>query len=199
MIETYQPSNQLNYSHFVMEKPSNKNLLKTDTFRKCSYNDNIKIIMQDSLDSGIAEAATLERKRAPILIHSSFEETPQRFVNCLDLNTYVRPHVHVVPKQWELMCWLSGEIVVYLFDDSGVITSKFLMNEENARIIEIPPFRYHAFIATKKSSYLEIRNGHFTGTSDRIYAPWAPAENSIEVADYQKRFSIAQVGDRLTL
>ena len=174
-------------------------LLHITTFKKARYRDNIKMVFKDDIDDTLAHAATLERKRAPILIHESFEESPQRFVNCLEVNTYVRPHMHMVPNQWELMCWLSGEITIFLFDDHGTITSKILMNKNNALIVETPPFRYHAFIATEKSAYLEIRNGKFAGSIDRIYSAWSPEENSPGVADYQRRLAIAEEGDSLRM
>ena len=115
-------------------------------FQKTHSVQGIKIINQIDIDNTLLVAKGLLRKRHPILINETFNEAPQRFINCLNQESYVRPHMHIAPNQWELMCWLSGEIIAIIFDDNGVVTQKILMNEKHARVIEIPPFCYHTFI-----------------------------------------------------
>lgn len=170
-----------------------------DSYKKCSFLDSVKIITQDDIDNTLTSAMNLERSRKSILIHDSFDEVPQRFVNCLNEKSYVRPHMHVVPNQWELMCWVSGEIIALIFDDNGTVTNKILMNKNNVKVIEIPPFCYHSFVAIGNGAYLEVRNCKYQPTIDRLYSVWSPPEKSFNSELYQKLLSKAEIGDSLII
>lgn len=176
-----------------------KQSVQLPEFKNAKIIDGIKTITQSDIDNTLHEATYLKRARKSILIHESFSEVPQRFVNCLNSNSYVRPHMHLVPNQWELMCWISGEIIALIFDDDGKVISKILMNENNVRMIEIPPFRYHTFVAVKKGSYLEIRNCKYQPNIDRLYSAWSPPEESHLAIDYQKKFFLAEIGDSIII
>lgn len=70
----------------------------------------LKLIYGSDLEIGLKLAEKMPNNRMAILLNESYDETPQRFVNNLTRYTYVRPHKHTLPNQWELMSWLSGEI-----------------------------------------------------------------------------------------
>ena len=133
-------------------KPDIKN------YKTAHIQNGIKIITQIDINKTIKLSSSLVRNREPILIHDSFNETPQRFVNCLNYKSYVRPHMHTLENQWELMSWVSGEIIAIFFDNTGIITNKLTMNDLNVKIIEIPPLQYHAFVTPSQGAYLEVRN-----------------------------------------
>lgn len=158
----------------------------------------VKIVTQNSINNILTSAASKVRFREPILIHDAFEEIPQRFINCLLPESYVRPHMHINSNQWELMSWVSGKIVALIFDDKGVVVNRIVLSENGAKVIEIPPFCYHSFFVLEKSSYLEIRHCSYH-PSDREYAPWSPAENTDEAIEYQKRFFTANIGDKVVI
>lgn len=148
-------------------------------YRRANSDKGFKIITQNEINDVLSYTSTLKRARQPILISESFDEIPQRFINCLNSKSYVRPHMHVVPRQWELMSWISGEIVAIVFDENGLVTNKILMNENNVKLIEIPPFCYHSFVAIGTWAYLEIRNCKYQPKVDRLYSAWSPSENSM--------------------
>ncbi|HMT02162.1 MAG TPA: WbuC family cupin fold metalloprotein [Burkholderiales bacterium] len=175
------------------------NHLDNIIYKRANSIKDIKIITQANINDTLIDAVALERKREPILIHDNFEEIPQRFVNCLNENSYIRPHMHIIPKQWELMSWLSGEIIAFIFDVDGNSIQKIIMNEDNVKVIEIPPFCYHTFVAVTKGSYLEIRNCKYNPSVDRVYSSWSPLENSSLAENYQKKFFTAKVGDKLVI
>lgn len=175
----------------------NKNLLAT--LKKAYSIQGVKIVTKADISNSLRNASTLPRSREPIIIHESFEEVPQRFINCFASPSYVRPHMHVVPNQWELMTWISGEIVALLFDDDGKVSNKIIMNENDARVIEIPPFRYHTFFVRNEGAYLETRNCKYQPLVDRVYSGWAPPENSPAAAAYYQRLLTAEIGSILTL
>jgi len=166
-------------------------------YRRARSTQGVKIITQNDINDALRFAANSERAREPILISERFDEVPQRFINCLNGESYVRPHMHVVPNQWELMSWISGEIIALIFDDKGVVTNKMLMNENNVKLIEIPPFCYHSFVAVNTGVYLEVRNCKYIPKIDRLYSRWSPPEGSDEAKEYQKKLAIAKIGDKL--
>lgn len=168
-------------------------------YRETSIIEGVKIVTQADIDDALSHASTLKRLRMPINIHENYDEVPQRFVNCLNRETYIRPHRHTVPTQWEFKCWLSGEIVTLLFDEKGKITHRIVMNDKSVRIVEIPPLYYHTVFAMQSGSYLEIRNGVYRPPTDKTFSPWSPEENSPLAKAYQKRFFTAKVGDLLVL
>jgi cupin fold WbuC family metalloprotein len=159
----------------------------------------VKTVTQEYIDSVLIYASDLDRAREPILIHDNFDEVPQRFVNCLNSGSYVRPHMHIVPNQWELMSWISGEIIALIFDNEGTIVRKILMNEHNVKLIEIPPFCYHSFVAVGSGVYLEVRNCKYQPEIDRLYSAWTPSEGSPEAKHYQELLSGGEVGDKLII
>lgn len=161
--------------------------------------DGVKIVTQSSIDGVLEHALSLERAREPILISGSFDEVPQRFVNCLNEGSYVRPHMHVVPDQWELMSWISGKIVALIFDGDGRVIDKILMSDTGAKLIEIPPFCYHSFYTIGQGAYLEIRNCKYQPAVDRLYSSWAALENSSDAKEYQRMMCEAQIGDIVTI
>lgn len=168
-------------------------------YKKADSANGIKTVTQADIDDALIYSSSLKRARMPIHIHESFDEVPQRFINCLNPGTYVRPHMHISPNHWELKSWLSGELIVLLFDSQGKVISKILMNDAGTKIVEIPPFCYHTVVAVKKGAYLEIRNGKYQPPNDKVCATWSPEENSAPAKSYQESFLTAQIGDLLIL
>ena len=142
--------------------------------------NNAKVIYQSDINDTIKTARNSPKYRSPILLNESFNDKPQRFVNCLTKKTYVRPHNHALTNHWELMSWLDGVVYVILFDIDGNITYKVKMYHSGVKLIEIPPNTYHSFITPNQGAYLEIRDCAYEPSLDRSYAPWAPAENTVE-------------------
>lgn len=157
--------------------------------------DGIKIINQSDINSNLMRASKLNRGSRQIILHDSFSDAPQKFVNCLTPNSYIRPYMHSSENQWKLMCWISGEIIVLFFDDEGVLRHKVFMDDQSTKVIEIPPLCYHSFLAIKNSAYLEIRNCSYGSTVDRTYAKWSLPENDYLALKYHNRLLCAGIGD----
>lgn len=83
-----------------------------------------KLISSADVEAVIRESKALPRKRVPILVHDSYDEMPQRFVNCMSANSYIRPHLHENNNQWELVIWVSGEMLVLIFNEDGSISKE---------------------------------------------------------------------------
>lgn len=174
-------------------------LIRVNGYADTYQENGIKMLTQGDINDAFVHAEALPRNRAPIHLHDSLKEIPQRFVNCLNPYSYIRPHMHTAKEQWELMCWVCGNITVVFFDEVGRITKKILMNENNVRVLEVPPGQNHTLITTEKSAYLEIRNCKYHPSADRIYAAWSPAEGDEAVDGYQKQLLSAKVGDIVSI
>jgi cupin fold WbuC family metalloprotein len=160
--------------------------------------DGHKIIDQELIKSVINKAHDSTRRRAPILLHNSYSDMPQRFVNCLCPMTYIRPHKHLSSQHWEIKSWLLGKIILLIFDECGTVTHKFHMTENEMRVIEIPFNQYHSLVTDIPSAYLEIRNCRYHPESDRLYADWSPEEKHPFAAQYVNLLLNASVGDKLS-
>lgn len=125
-----------------------------------------------------AQAAALAslRKRKNVNVHPQLDDTIQRFFNCLEPETYVRPHRHA-PGKFELFVLLSGAAGVLLFDQQGGVTEKHLLAPEAAVAVEIPGGALHTVVALAPHTVLfEVKPGPYEPLTDKDFAPWAPAE-----------------------
>lgn len=140
---------------------------------KIANNQNsIKFVTQSEINKTLDCTHNLLRNREPILIHDSFDNIPQRYINCLNPKSYVQPHMHNLHDQWELMSWLSGEIIALFFDNNGTVTDKFLMNDSTVKIIEIQPFQYHSFVAITDGAYLarlKLKGGFYLRVTEILF------------------------------
>ncbi|WP_337883460.1 WbuC family cupin fold metalloprotein [Chromobacterium haemolyticum] len=158
-----------------------------------------KLISNDCIEAVIEESKSAPRKRTPILIHRSYDEIPQRFVNCMASDSYIKPHKHESDNQWELLTWISGEMLVIIFDDAGKILNKVEISQYCNRVIEIPQNLYHSYVPLSDCAYLEIRNCSFTygrPEVDRTFADWAPDEGEHEVKNFTTWLKEADIGKR---
>lgn len=189
------------YSYYQLTKAAelDETLDRATRLRGAAIISNVKIITREQIEKTSTLSTLTSRGRVPLLLHDTFSETPQRFVNCLSKKTYVCPHKHTFDNQWEIMSWLTGRFEALFFDETGILVQRVEISEQKTRIIEIPPNVYHSFIALEPSSYFEIRNCSYQPETDRIYASWAAAENSPKKLAYSVLLSQAKIGDRVTL
>ncbi len=157
----------------------------------------IKVVYQSDLDQNLHLALKTEKKRKAILLNESFEQVPQRFINNLTRNTYVRPHKHILPQQWELMSWLSGEIEALLFTEEGILYERYMLSANQIKVIEFQPGFIHSFLTNSSGSYLEVRNCAYNPNIDREYAPWSPEEGSVSAGSFLETLRTLKFGDNI--
>ena len=156
-----------------------------------------KLISNDCIEAVIEKSKRASRKRVPILVHDSYDEIPQRFVNCMASDSYIKPHKHESDSQWELVTWISGDMLVIIFDDSGRILNKVKMGQYSNRVMEIQRNQYHSYVPLSDCAYLEIRNCRFIygrPEADRTFASWAPDEGDLGVSDFVDWLKNADIG-----
>jgi len=89
---------------------------------------------------------------------------------------YCRPHRH--ESKVETCQVIDGRIAVLIFDDSGEIDQRFVLDSRTRPIVRIGADRWHTVLAISKIAvYHESKIGPFLGKKDSLFAPWAPSAN----------------------
>lgn len=144
----------------------------------------IRTITQPMIDDLITQAAASPRKRTIYRLHEH-EEPVQRMVNAMIPGTYTPPHKHENPDKVEMFTILVGRIALLHFDDTGSVQAVHLLDARGPlKIADIAPRTYHALVALEPSAVVEIIQGPYDARTHKQFAPFAPAEDSPEAADY---------------
>lgn len=156
-----------------------------------------KVVYQSDLTISLKLATKAVKRRQAILLNENFDQVPQRFINNLTKDTYVRPHKHILPKQWELMSWITGEVEALLFTEEGILYERYMLSADEVKVVEFPPGIIHSFLTNSSGSYLEVRNCAYNPSIDREYAPWSPAEGSVEARGFLETLRTLQFGENI--
>ena len=133
---------------------------------------------------GNAASRNSPRLRAMQPVQRSQEAKVQRLLNFLQPGTYVQPHCHPLPHASESMCLLSGAIDILIFEENGTLIARYPLTPQSP-LIDIEPGTWHGLVVKEKDTVIfEVKRGPYDATTDKTFAPWAPAEDSPEAADY---------------
>ncbi|MBG6028506.1 WbuC family cupin fold metalloprotein [Proteus columbae] len=123
----------------------------------------MKYIDKVSLDNLYNEAEKSERLRSHLLLHKSHEDKVQRLLIALVKGSYVEPHYHELPHQWEMFVILEGQIEITLYNNSNEIKESFLAGENTSiSIVNLEPNEIHSIkCISQKALMLEIKEGPF--------------------------------------
>lgn len=128
-----------------------------------------------SIDKLLNEAKTNKKLRSRYCFHESLSDNPQQMVIVILKGSYIRPHKHPESKS-EIYHLIRGEMQVDIFDESGTVKEKNILNQANP-IIRIPPNTWHSPKSLSNYSvYHEIYPGSFSKDIDVKYAKWAKEE-----------------------
>jgi cupin fold WbuC family metalloprotein len=153
----------------------------------------VKSFTADILQQLSTKAINADRLRANLNVHETLEANVQRLFIATEPDTYIRPHRHPEIHKWEFFIILSGEIDCLIFDDEGKLEQRIAMAPDRTRAIEIPANTWHSYVCRKSGTVaLEIKEGAYLPTPEKDFAPWAPAENTVEAASYLQWMRDAQ-------
>ena len=131
------------------------------------------------------KASQSPRLRANYNLHTSVAEA-SRFLNVGTSKTYWRPHMH--ENKWEAGTLLEGRLGVLRFDDSGNVLEKVLLDCSDIRVVEVEPQEWHAIVPLSAHVVLfETKKGPYVPETDKVFAPWAPAEGSPNAQAYLQK------------
>jgi len=133
-----------------------------------------------------SQAKANTRRRQHYNFHKTYGEPIQRLLNACEPDSYFRPHNHTDSQILEILLIVRGEIVVVIFDDFGNIRDYAILSHKTLNYgVEILPNEWHSMIALEPGSVMfEIKEGPFDESRAKVFAPWAPVENSPEAEEF---------------
>ena len=151
-----------------------------------------KILSTASLNALVETADRSPRRRQSLTLHLTSDETCQRLVNAIGIDSYVRPHRHLLDPKLETLIAIRGRFVLVTFTDEGEVeevihfhTEKHEAHHDSGIGVEIPSGTWLTIIATEPESImLEIKAGPFRVELSKEPALWAPAEETTEGQEY---------------
>lgn len=153
----------------------------------------LKLITPQTLDQMASQAQASARRRANRNLHEELSDPIQRLAIAMEPDTYVRPHRH--PHTWELLYPLRGRFVVLHFDEAANVIARTVLGAESA-VVETPAGVWHAVLSMDPGGVIfEVKHGPYTAIAPQDYAPWSPAEGSVEAVKLNQWYALAQAGD----
>jgi cupin fold WbuC family metalloprotein len=149
----------------------------------------ITLIDEHLLDEVCAEAAASPRRRKNRNFHPRDDQPGHRLLNALMANTYIPPHRHLDPNKDETYVVLRGLIGVVEFDDHGKVTRTLRVGAGGTALgVDVAHGTWHTAVALEDNTvFLEAKAGPYLPLAEAERAPWAPAENTLDAADYLMR------------
>ncbi|MCW6033893.1 WbuC family cupin fold metalloprotein [Pantoea sp. JK] len=134
----------------------------------------MRLIDDAMIQSLFDSAVSSERKRSHILLHNSQQDKVQRLLIGLVQGSYVEPHYHELPHQWELFTVLEGVLEITLYNENGEILSKFNAGPtSNTKFIEFAPGDIHSVeCISERALMLEVKEGPFDDKFAKAFPQW---------------------------
>lgn len=109
------------------------------------------------------QAALSPRIRAHLNLHSSFDDKVQRLYIAMLKGSYVEPHYHEQPHQWEMFVVIQGVIHLKLYNVDGSIRESVLIGDgHHIQSMELQPNDIHSVeCISDRALMLEIKEGPF--------------------------------------
>lgn len=141
------------------------------------------------IDKNLIEQTLEQAKQSPrhrqIFRFHKLKEPVQRMLNAILPNSYARPHFH--SDKPEVFIALKGKLVAINFNKKGKIIKKEIIKSSGPNFgVEFKPKEWHTIIALTPSVVYEIKKGPYNKKTDKIFARWAPEENTKEGQEYLK-------------
>jgi len=146
--------------------------------------DAVQALSRALLDDLIARAQRSPRLRVNHNFHASMEDNPHRFLNVMVKGTYCAPHRHLDPPKAESFVILEGEVVFFIFDDSGRVTRTEAIGKDPIGI-DVAAGVWHTLTPlTAHAVCYEVKPGPYVAATDKDFAPWAPREGDPGASAY---------------
>ena len=145
----------------------------------------VQLIDDALLDATLARARAAPRGRINHNFHSELAANPSRFLNAWTRGSYAAPHRHLLVPKPESFIMLRGEMVLFLFDDTGRITEHFILGRNGVVGIDVAPGLWHTVATISYTAVcFEVKPGPYDAATDKQFAPWAPGEGDPGAREY---------------
>ncbi|MEM6160920.1 WbuC family cupin fold metalloprotein [Erwinia sp. P6884] len=120
------------------------------------------------------EAESSERKRSHLLLHKSHQEKVQRLIIAFVKGSFVDPHYHELPGQWEMFIVVQGVLRIKLYDDKGNIIKSFEVGQSlPVSIVEFQPGDIHSVeCVSERALMMEVKEGPFDPHYAKAFPHW---------------------------
>lgn len=134
----------------------------------------MRLIDNVQLENLVKDAARSERLRSHLLLHHSHQERVQRLIIAMMQGSYVEPHYHELPNQWEMFSILEGTLNITLYATDGGIISRFEAGPDNGvSLVEFAPGDIHSIECVSPTALLlEIKEGPFDPQHAKTFPHW---------------------------
>jgi cupin fold WbuC family metalloprotein len=148
--------------------------------------DPVFFLQPDHWSEGCRLARESPRRRIALPVHRQISDRVQRLFNFLQPETYIAPHHHPAEGFSETILALQGCLLFLEFSPDGtVITHRILEAGTPHCLVDFVGSCLHAFVCLVPDTVvLEIKQGPFVAASDKVFAPWAPAEGDARARLY---------------
>lgn len=126
---------------------------------------------KEQLKNLFEEAALSPRKRAHLNLHSTFDDKVQRLYIAMLKGSYVEPHYHELPHQWEMFVVIQGTIDFKLYTADGSVKENLIIGEgHEIQSIELHPYDIHSVeCISARALLLEIKEGPFDYITSKVF------------------------------
>lgn len=149
-----------------------------------NFKGDVFFLSDDIIKNGIEASRNSKRKRMIFPIQRSQSDEVQRLINFLQPGTYIRPHYHPLKHATETICVIQGSLCFLVFDDTGNVTDGYYVAAGTAgSVMDIVPGVWHNFIILSEDTVIvEFKKGPYNADTDKVFAEWAPEEDTEEAA-----------------
>lgn len=131
----------------------------------------MRLIDNDQLDELYDQAGQSERLRSHLMMHGSHQEKVQRLLIALVKGSYVEPHYHELPHQWEMFIVMEGQLQVCLYGRNGEVIKQFIAGDNTGiSIVEFSPGDIHSVeCLSPRALMVEVKEGPFDSSFAKLF------------------------------
>lgn len=142
------------------------------------------------IERGAEASRQSPRRRIILPVHRSETEGVQRLLNFMQPGSYARPHCHPAPENIETVAVLQGAAGFVIFGPAGGVLAGHRLDAKTpaAGLVDIEPGVWHTLVPLAEDTViLEIKRGPYHAATDKVFASWAPEEESGGAAGYLRK------------
>lgn len=123
----------------------------------------MRLIDTDQLEKLYEQAGQSAHLRSHFLMHSSHQDKVQRLLIALVKGSYVEPHYHELPHQWEMFIVMQGQLQIRMYSKDGEVINEFLAGENTKiSVVEFAPGDIHSVeCISPRALMMEVKEGPF--------------------------------------
>ncbi|MCC8381323.1 WbuC family cupin fold metalloprotein [Xenorhabdus sp. PB30.3] len=112
-------------------------------------------------------------------LHNSYFDPVQRLAIGIKYGSYIPPHYHELPSQWEFFHIIKGCILFMTFSHEGIVENITEIGERSdIYAVEIPPMTCHTLVCKSPEAIIyEWKQGPFDSENSKLIPYWAPSES----------------------